>query len=235
MKSPQPSSCFCLIPAKAGSIRLKHKNILPLAGREMMSYAIAAARQSQLFGEEVIVSTESARIREVALRYGAQVPDLRDEKLARDPYEVYHVALDFLERHPAYQLYEHFCIVMPTAPLVQASDISAAYQVVQDKGYDSLMSVNETEHNSLRSVRIQDHTLQPLFPEHLHKGSRQLEKTYQINGAVVWLKTAAFLAKGTYFIDPIGTYIMPRERSIDIDTEMDYLFAKFLLEQHRPS
>lgn len=234
MESNKPKPSLCFIPAKAGSIRLKHKNILPIAGKELMAYAIEAAQQSQLFGEEVIVSTESEKIKEVALRYGAKVPYLRDEKLARDPYEVYHVVLDFLENHPAYQLYEHFCIVLPTAPLVQAEDIKTAYHILLEKGYESLMSVTETEHNSLRSIKIKDHTLQPLFPEYLHKGSRLLEKTYQINGAVIWLNTAAFMKNQTYFIDPIGTYIMPRERSIDIDTEMDYLFAKFLIEQaHR--
>ncbi len=223
---------FCLIPAKAASIRLKGKNLLPINGKEMIYYAIHAAQQSALFGDEIVVSTESEQIRSVAEKYGAKVPDLRDEALAKDPYEVYHVALDFLENHPDYQQYPSFCIIMPTAPLVQAGDVVGAYQTFASKGYDSLMSVSETEHNALRSVRIEDDVMKPLFPEYLHKGSRELEKTYQINGAVVWLKTAAFLKHQSYFIEPIGTYIIPRERSVDIDTEMDYLFAKFLLEQY---
>ncbi len=223
---------FCFIPAKAASIRLKGKNLLPINGKEMIYYAIHAAQQSALFGDQIVVSTESAEIRAVAEKYGARVPGLRDEALARDPYEVYHVALDFLEKRPEYQQYPAFCIVMPTAPLVQSKDIAEAYQIFSSKGYDSLMSVSETEHNALRSLRIEDHAMKPLFPEYLHKGSRELEKTYQINGAVIWLKTAAFLKHQTYFINPIGTYIIPRERSVDIDTEMDYLFAKFLLEQY---
>lgn len=223
---------FCFIPAKAASIRLKQKNILPINGKEMMSYAIYAAQWSGLFGDQIIVSTESEQIQKVAEKYGALVPDLRDEKLARDPYEVYHVLLDFLEKHPDYQNYTNCCIVMPTAPLVQSEDIAHAYQVFAKNGYESLMSVSETEHNALRSVFVKDQVMKPLFPEYLNKGSRQLEKTYQINGAVIWLKTAAFLKHQTYFIDPIGAYVIPRERSIDIDTELDYLFAKFLIEAY---
>lgn len=226
------SDNFCFIPAKAASTRLKKKNILPIAGRALIYYGIEAAKKAGLFGDEIIVSSESEEIKTIAEKYGARVPYLRDEKLAKDPYGVADVLIDFLEKHPHYQQFKNGCIVLPTAPLVQDEDIRNAYEIFINGGHKSLMSVSETEHNAYRSIKVQKEILAPIFPEFIKKKSQELEKTFHINGAVIWVDIAAFLRYKTYFIEPVGAYIMPRERSIDIDTEMDYRFAKFIIEAY---
>src|SRR5947209_7627611 len=74
-------SAIALIPARAGSERVKDKNIRPLAGHPLLAYAITSARQAGLF-DRVVCSTDSGKIAEVAQRYGADVPFLRPSELA---------------------------------------------------------------------------------------------------------------------------------------------------------
>ena len=74
-------SALALIPARSGSERVPDKNIRPLAGHPLLAYAIATARQAGIF-ERVVCSTDSAKIAEVAQRYGADIPFLRPKQLA---------------------------------------------------------------------------------------------------------------------------------------------------------
>lgn len=222
---------LCFIPAKAASTRLKKKNILYIKGRELIYYPIYAAKESKLFGEDIFVSTESVEIREIALRFGARVPYLREERLAHDPYGVADVALDFFEKLPMYKEYDNICILYPTFPMILKEDIIKSFEIFTKSNYKSLMSVSETDYNALRAFLIRENTIIPIFPNEIFKKSQELEKTYRVNGAVIIIDIKEFLKLKTYFIFPVAAYVMPRERSIDIDTEFDYKLAKILLEQ----
>jgi CMP-N,N'-diacetyllegionaminic acid synthase len=225
---------FCFIPAKAASTRLKKKNILPLAGKEMLYYPIHNAISSHLFDPtDVIVSSESLEVQEIARKYKASVPYTREEHLARDPYGIVDVLLDFLARFPNYQSYESCCILVATAPLMLPEDIMNSYNVYSENNFNSVMSTTPTDHNSLRSVFVENHHIKAIHPECIDKRSQELETTYRLNGAVTWINIAEFLKTKTYFMDPWGAYVMPNERSIDIDNQSDYLYAQFLLGQKK--
>lgn len=226
------SKRFCFIPAKAASTRLRKKNILPIQGKALIYYPITNALQSGLFdAKDVILSTESEEIKQLAEGYGATVPYLRDEKLARDPYGVVDVILDFLERFPNYQNYTEICILLPTAPLMLPEDITGSYAVLSEGNFNAVTSVTETEHNALRSIYVQDGHIEPIFPQHIRKASQLLDLTYRLNGAVTWVNLATFWRERTYFLSPWGAYIMPYNRSVDIDNEEGYRWAKFLAER----
>ena len=90
------------------------------------------------------------------------------------------------------------------------------------------MSVTETEHRAQRSILIIDGILSPLFPEAIKAKSQELEPTYRINGSVIIVDIKELLNKKTYFLNPIGTIVMPAGRSVDIDNEEGYLYAKYL-------
>ena len=222
----------CLIPAKAASSRLPLKNLLKINGKELLFYGINAALTSNLFGEHLYVSTESSKIKDIAEKYGAKVPYLRSKELSVDPAGVVDVALDFFNRLPTYRSFENLFIILPTAPLIQPVDILKSYEVYVNSKADCLMSVAETEHNAVRSVFLKDQKIVPLFKESMSKKSQELEKTYDINGAIAIIKIEQFIAKKTYFIYPMTGYVMPREKSVDIDTKTDYLWAKFLMESN---
>lgn len=225
------SDNLCFIPAKATSTRLPGKNTLLLNGRELVAHPILAAKESGIFGEEVIVSTESEKIKKIALSYGAKVPYMREERLARDPYQIKHVVMDFFEKNPEYRVFKTICVMLPTAPFVTAEDVRKAYEIYEREKLKVLFSVTESEHNALRAVFIRNNRMEPLFMESITKRSQELDKTYRINGAVVISNIAAFLATGTDFNFPAGAYIMPQERSIDIDTQFDYMMAKAMCQK----
>lgn len=222
---------FCFIPAKAASTRLKKKNILPLAGKEMIYYAINNAQTSQLFEpNDIIVSTETKEIQDIAEKYGANIPYTRAEHLAHDPYGVVDVLLDFLEQFPKYKDYDSCCILLITAPLTIKEDILDSYAVYSQGNFNSVMSVTPTEHSALRSVYVKNDLIEPIHPEYIRKKSQELPASYRINGAVIWINLKVFLKEKTYFMNPWGAYIMPNERSVDIDNPVDYAYAKFLME-----
>ena len=225
------SKAVCFIPAKAASTRLKKKNILKLDGKELIYYAIRNGLECGIFAkEDIIVSTESEEIKLVAEKYGANVPYLRPEKLAHDPYGVVDVALDFLDRFPKYKAYDSLCFLSAVAPLLATEDIVKAYEVYHNTDAKVVMSVTELEHSALRAIYVRNGLVQPVFEKFIFKKSQELEKTYRINGAVIIINIDALLAHKTYFIQPWGAYPMPPSRSVDIDNQEGYLYARFLKE-----
>jgi len=224
---------FCFIPAKAASTRLKKKNILPLDDKALLFYPIHNAQHSELFAaKDVIVSSESEEVQQIARQYGANVPYTRSAYLAKDPYGVVDVVLDFLERFPTYQAYDACCILLPTSPLMLPKDIKASFEVFSG-GFNSVMSVTPTAHNAYRSVLVKEDHIKAVFPEHIRKKSQELMPTYRINGAVIWIDVKAFLEHKSYFMQPWGAYKMPINRSVDIDNQEDYDYAQFLMQKRK--
>lgn len=222
----------CLIPAKGASTRLPLKNILKINGKELIYYSISAALSSGLFDGHVYVSTESVAIKEAAEKHNAKVPYIRGQELSVDPAGVADVALDFLEKLPELRSYDNLFILLPTSPMIIKEDLIEAIKIFSEAGAKCLMSVSETEHNALRSCFVRDNQLVPLHADSIKKRSQELECTYHINGAVIIINIQEFLQNRTYMLSPIHTYVIPRERSVDIDTKLDYLWAKFLMENH---
>lgn len=221
---------LCIIPAKAASTRLKKKNILKLNGKEMMGYAIEAAHASNIFGEDVYVSTESLEVAEVADRFLAKVPYIRDEKLAKDPAGVVDVVLDFFEKQSKFKTFKTIVIILPTSPLINSEDILQAYDQYTKSDNKFLMSVTYTEHNAHRAVLVKNGEISPLFPSQMTKRSQELEATYNTNAAITIMDVRSFLKSKSYFTYPLEAYIMPRERAVDIDTMDDFRYAEYLLQ-----
>lgn len=222
----------CLIPAKAASTRIPLKNLLKIKNKELIFFGIDAAIKSKMFGKHVYVSTESKKIEKVAKKYGAQVPFLRNQKLAVDPAGVADVALDFLDRITDLRKCRNLFIILPTSPMINAQDIIDAYSNFHRSKCNCLMSVSETEHNARRAIAIKNNKIVPLFKRHISKKSQELEKTYYINGAITIINIKSFLTNKTYFIYPMSAFVLPRERGVDIDSTIDYRWAKFLIEKN---
>ena len=224
---------LCLIPAKAASSRLKKKNILKINGKELLYYPIKTAQDSGLFNNDIFVSTESEEIRSIAIKHGARVPYLRDKRLVKDPYGVVDVALDFLKKKHEFKAYNNIFILLPTLPMIIPEDIVKAFEIFKKRNYKCLISVTETEQSAFRSVIIENNEVKPVFPENMLKKSQEVEKTYETNAGIIILDVKDFLVTGKhyfYFIRPLGAYILPRERAVDIDTEFEYKLAKLMME-----
>jgi CMP-N-acetylneuraminic acid synthetase len=221
---------LCIIPAKGASTRLRRKNAAELRGKPLIQYSIEAARASGLF-REVHVSTEDAEIQRLAESLGAVVPYVRPEELARDPAGVVEVCLHMLEFLEARGgRFRTLVILLPTSPLRTAEDVAAAVAAYEASGAKVLMSVSEYEHTPFAALRMDGAgLLSPYFPEHSGKKSQQMPRAYRPNGAVTVLDAAEFQARRSYYFYPMASYLMPRERSVDVDDAGDLVLAESIL------
>jgi CMP-N,N'-diacetyllegionaminic acid synthase len=228
--SARPGRVLALIPAKGQSVRLPRKNVLPLAGKSMLAWAVESARQAGIF-TRLAVSTEDAQIAEEARALGLEVPFMRPEHLARDPAGVVDVALHSLDAWASRgEQFDTLVILLATTPFRTAADIRQSMQRYLESGCDALMSVRRETHSPLTSLILRDGSLTPLHPESLHqtgaKAAGDSPVLVRANGAVTILDIGRFRREREYYIQPLAAYEMPWERSIDIDTQEDYIMAQ---------
>ena len=220
-----------LIPAKGGSQRLALKNIRSLGGRPLIEWAAKAAWESGVV-DRLILSTEAEVVAESAVSSGIEVPFIRPKELAKDPYGVVDVALHAIESlEEQGDVYDRLVILLPTSPLRTANDIRQAYRKFNDEDAQFLMSVSEYAHTPFSALRLEEgRYLKAHFAEYLGKKSQQMPLAYRCNGAIHILDIEAFNRERSYYAEPLLSYIMPPERSVDIDTELDFRWAEFLYQ-----
>lgn len=220
-----------LIPAKGGSKRLARKNTLPLAGKPLLGWAVDAALSSGVI-DTLVVSTEDEEIAAMARKLGAEVPFLRPAELARDPHGVVDVALHALMTlRESGREFDTLVILLPTCPLRQARDVSAALDLFWERKASFLMSVSLFDHTPFTALELDaGGILRPWFPEYMGGRPGGLPAAYRCNGAIHVLDVEAFKREKSYYAQPLIPYVMPPERSVDIDTELDLRLAELLLK-----
>jgi N-acylneuraminate cytidylyltransferase len=227
--TPKPGRVLGMIPAKGGSQRLARKNVLPLGGKPLLQWAIEAARGSGVI-DKLIVSTEDEAIAALARDLGAEVPFLRPAEMARDPFGVVDVALHALRAmREAGEEYATLVVLLPTCPLRTAGDLSAAMDLFRGKGASFLMSVSQCDHTPFTALRLGDGLLHPYFPDYMGRKPGQLPPAYRCNGAIHVLDVKAFEREKSYYAQPLVGYVMPPERSVDIDTALSLKLAELIL------
>ena len=219
-----------LIPAKGSSSRLSRKNIRHLGDKPLLAWAAEAARESGVV-DRLILSTEDSEVADIAEGYGIEVPFLRPRELASDPAGVADTALHAIEQLEAVgESFRTLVILLPTCPLRTAGDIRAAYRLFLEKDRPFLMSVSEFSHTPLAAMQqADDGTLDPYMPQYFGRQSQDMPPAYRPNGAIHVLDVDAFKRERSYLAAPLVGYVMPRERSIDIDTEEDLRAAELRL------
>ncbi|HEY8278139.1 MAG TPA: acylneuraminate cytidylyltransferase family protein [Bdellovibrionota bacterium] len=180
---------IAFIPARAGSLRVKSKNIRPLLGHPLLAYSIAAARATKLF-DRIILTTDSEEFQEIGRYYGAEVPFLRPQEFASSTSP----DIEWL-KHAYGELgnysFDAFAIVRPTSPLRGAATIlKAARQLVESPGVDSLRAVQLcTEHPGKMWTIENDHLKTFLPQEHMEvpwhaRQYQDLPKVYVQNSSL---------------------------------------------------
>lgn len=221
---------IAIIPARSGSKGLKDKNILNLCGKPLLAYSIEAALQSNCF-DEVMVSTDSQKYAEIARKYGASVPFLRGEATSTDSASSWNVVDEVLSGYMKVgEEFDTFCLLQPTSPLRTAEDIVEAYRLYNEKSSFAVVSVCEAEHSPLWCGRLPDSGEMDGFINTESMKQRQASgKFYRLNGAIYIVNIPRFRAETYLYQKGSFAYIMPQIRSIDIDTEIDFKLADFLL------
>jgi CMP-N-acetylneuraminic acid synthetase len=178
-----------------------------------------------------IVSSEDEEIARVSRAYGAEVL-MRPLELARDESPTEDVIINVLEQLHGTEHYTPDIIILlqPTSPLRTTEDIDDAMNTFLTSTGDSLISVTEFDHTPYWAFRIEKGFLQPEFAKEKLKRSQELPKLYRPNGSIFITRTHTFLKNRSFYTNHIIPYVMPRERSIDIDDAFDFSMTEFFLK-----
>ena len=224
---------LAVIPARGGSKGVPRKNIKELAGKPLIAYTVEAAVASDIF-EKVIISTDSEKIAEMAVRYGAEVPFLRPKELSDDMTSSDDVILHAIEYFDHVGIsFDEVCKLQPTSPLRKASHIKEAYSLFQEREADFLVSVCECEHSPLWSGEIGENLrLDNFISNGVKRACRQeLPTYYRLNGAIYMGKSACFMENRSFLGKNCVAYIMGQEESVDIDSELDFDIANMIINR----
>lgn len=175
-------SAVVIITARGGSKRIPKKNIKDFCGKPIIAYSIEAALESNLF-DEVMVSTDSEEIAEVAKRYGAKVPFMRSEKNSDDYATTADVLQEVISKYEKLgQSFDTMCCIYPTAPFVTGDKLKQAHKVFATSEADMLESVVKFSFPPQRAFVLRDGQLEYRYPECAPMRSQDLEDWYHDAG-----------------------------------------------------
>lgn len=222
---------LAIIPARSGSKGLKNKNIMKLNGIPLLVYSIQAALKSGKFSH-VMVSTDSEEYAEIAKKNGAEVPFLRDEVSSSDSATSWDVVREVLNKYKDLGItFDTVTLLQPTSPLRNTDDICNAFDLFLDKKATSVVSVCEMDHSPLWCNILPDSLCMDGFLNKKNNNQRQkLDTYYRINGSIYIVDVPHFLAGNNIYDSGSYAYIMPIERSVDIDTKVDFIIAESLIK-----
>jgi CMP-N-acetylneuraminic acid synthetase len=231
---------LAVIPARGGSKGVPRKNIRLVAGKPLIAYTLEAVLAVRHRLHRLIVSTDDAEIAEVARLYGADVPFMRPVELAGDRVPMISVlkhAVQAVEAMDNVHL-DWVLLLQPTAPFRTPDDIESALDLAAGGGCDSVISVVQVfAVHPILMKRIENDKLLPFCLEE-KEGTRRQDyqpPAYMRNGAIYLTRCAVLMEQNSIWGQVIRPYIMPEERSISIDSEMDMKLAELMLTERSRS
>lgn len=217
---------IAIIPARGGSKRIPKKNIKDFNGKPIISYVIEVALASNIF-DEVMVSTDSDEIAEIAKAYGAEVPFLRSESASNDFATTAQVLNEVISSYEAVNFnFENACCIYPTAVLLNQEVLKKAFQKFNEGNFDTLLSVLKFSYPIQRGLREENDKLKMVWPENKYKRSQDLETIYHDAGQFYFFKTKEFREKKELFTDNTGYVLLSEYEAQDIDNLEDWKMAE---------
>ncbi len=171
---------ICLIPARKNSKRIKNKNIINFKGKPIIYYSIKNAINSKIF-DEIIVSTDSVKIGNIAKKYGAKIPFLRPKRLSNSKATDIDVVKHFLEFYKKKKIkVDYLCYVYPTNPLLDSSTLQKCFKTLKEKKCQKVLTISKYEYPIQRALK-KNNLGQILFREVKYKNtiSQKLQTFYQ--------------------------------------------------------
>jgi N-acylneuraminate cytidylyltransferase/CMP-N,N'-diacetyllegionaminic acid synthase len=227
-------SIIAIIPARGESKSVQRKNIKLLAGKPLIAYTIETALKCKLLNR-VIVSTDDKEIAAISKKHGAEVPFMRSRELALDSTPMLPVlqhAVSYMEQNEKSHI-DVVVLLQPTSPFRKVSDIENCIKKLKNEKTDSVVTVCEAEHNPyFVMMKFQNDNLVPFLKTEKPITRRQdAPKVYRLNGAVYAVRRDVLMNENKLFTDNTKAVIMPQERSIDLDSQLDFEFAELLLKK----
>ncbi len=216
-------SIIALIPARGGSKGVPRKNLYQFRGKSLLAHAIHTAQHSQYI-DCIVVSSEDDEIIQEAKKQGAQVPFVRPISLAQDETASIDVILHALALLPHY---DYVLLLQVTSPLRTAYDIDACIAHCIHNNAPSCVSIVSVEKHPFWMITMEhDGRLKKIFPKNTVYRRQDLPEVYVPNGAIFIAKSPWLKNSKTFLSDETLGFVMPRERSIDIDTSDDVIYLE---------
>ncbi len=224
-----------LITGRGGSKRVPRKNVMPVGGKPLIAWTADAALRATTV-QRTILSSDDSEIIAAARAAGVEVPFIRPADLASDAAthaDVLEHALSWLEQNDA--LPDYLLLLQPTCPLREAADIDAIVNLALTQRVESAVSVTPTVEHPWLQYRLGDTgRLEALAPRpKAFVRSQDFPPTYVLNGALYLFTPAFFRREHAIVTEQTLAYVMPRERSLDVDTAEQLQLADFLLSRRQ--
>ena len=220
---------LAIIPVREGSKRLPEKNYRILNGKPLIEWTIFAAKNSKYI-DEIVISSDDSKILEIA-RTNKVIDYKRNKELSSDMASSVDVIIDVIDNFE--NQFDLVVVLQPTSPLRQSGDIDSAIDLFYNKNADSVVSVCESDHPvQWMNTLPKDLSMNDFLSEEVKSlRSQDLEKFYRPNGALYLIKPQILITKRSFYIDKNAyAFVMPRERSIDIDEKMDFIIGEILIK-----
>lgn len=197
-------------------------------GKPLIAWSIEAAQQSRHL-KRIVVSTDDPEIAKIACDWGAEVPFLRPTKLAQDNTPGIELVLHALEQLSGYDL---VLLLQPTSPLRSVDDIERCIDLQRQTEAPAVVSVVESEkHPNWMITLDKGFRIKPVLDTPFATTRQELPKAYAFNGALYLAKTDWLQSRKTFLTPDTIAYVMPQERSVDLDTPLDWEWCEFLIKR----
>ena len=222
-----------LILARSGSKGLPKKNIRLLQGKPLIAWSIEASKNS-FYIDDLLVSTDSKEIADIAKQYGAEAPFLRPANLASDSASTIDAiihALDWLESRNRY--YEIIVLLEPTSPLREPEDINRCLEMMQENRVSSVVSVSQVEnmHPMFLFHLGEEKKLHPYSQKQPNSVRRQdITPLFFLDGSVYCSEIDALRARKGFYHEDTSGYVVPKWKSLEIDDEDDFVMVEALMK-----
>ena len=219
-----------IIPARSGSKGIKNKNLQKIGKKSLVKISLELAQKVSKISDIVFLSTDSDKIAKEAVNTSAVVPFLRLKKLARDTSSIPDVIENILSFYKKDNIFFNWIVLLqPTAPFRRACDIKNSILIGKKQNCDGVISVCEDQAiHPFLIQKIEDGFLRPFIGGEYNDSQRQslYPKSFIRNGAIYMMKVKSFEKSKSLKFGKIKPYVMPIERSINIDNALDLELAK---------
>lgn len=231
----ETSKVLAVIPARGGSKGVPRKNIRMVGGKPLIAYTIESALAVRKRLHRLIVSTDDVEIASIARDYGAEVPFMRPPDLGGDKIPMVPVlqhAVKLIEEMDGVTL-DWVLLLQPTCPFRSPEDIQAAMDLAAQGGCDSVISVVQVlAHHPILMKKIENNRLVPFVIEEV-EGTRRQDynpPAYMRNGCIYLTNRDNLLKNNSIWGRVIRPYVMPEDRSVNVDSELDMKLVEFMLQ-----
>lgn len=227
------SSTLFLIPARAGSKGLPKKNIKNLGGKPLIGYSIEFALQNANKNDLVCISTNDHEVIEIAKnKYDLDLPFIRSEDLSNDTSSTFDVidhALDFYKLNGIH--FDKLMLLQPTSPFRIQDDFLKINEIFRNTNADMVVSVKKSKENPYFTLFQEDISgcLKKILASTNYTTRQECPPVYVYNGSMYLVNVAKYLEIRCFNFQNIIKYEMPESRSIDIDTQIDWILAEYFI------